>query len=166
MLPTAAVTSTTVQTVLTNPSACPPSSFRCQLPTQPTCGGCQNYQPCSSEGNSLTTAVHSPMPSFLSIGSQQCTAYTYQVQLTDCDKIVNGFSQCRYMYVASSPTRLDTSLTFFPDSSKSRSRPTVGERFFYAVQIISCSRFNPSTSASTILKQQASPRNGRSCSDR
>ena len=31
-------------------STCPPSSFRCQLPAQPTCGGCLSFQPCSSEG--------------------------------------------------------------------------------------------------------------------
>ncbi|CAF4655048.1 unnamed protein product [Rotaria sp. Silwood1] len=62
-------------------STCPPSSFRCQLPSQPTCGGCLNYQPCIIEG------------------TQPCLAYTYQIQLTDCDKIVNGVAQCRYQFI-------------------------------------------------------------------
>lgn len=38
-------------TLTTTSSACSSSSsFRCQLPSQPTCGGCLNYQPCSTQG--------------------------------------------------------------------------------------------------------------------
>ena len=62
-------------------SACPPSSYRCQLASQPTCGGCLGYQPCTTQGTQL------------------CTAYNYQIQLTNCDKVINGTAQCQYQFV-------------------------------------------------------------------
>ncbi len=41
----------TTNTLTTTSSTCSSSSsFRCQLPAQPTCGGCLNYQPCSTQG--------------------------------------------------------------------------------------------------------------------
>lgn len=37
-------------TTVTTTSGCSQSSFRCQLPSQPTCGGCLNFVPCISQG--------------------------------------------------------------------------------------------------------------------
>ncbi|CAF5157775.1 unnamed protein product, partial [Rotaria magnacalcarata] len=88
--PTAITTTTTVSTTVsafvpinilttigTTTSTCPQSSFRCRLPSQPTCGGCLNYQPCTTKG------------------TQQCIGYNLQPQLTGCDQIINGVAQCR-----------------------------------------------------------------------
>lgn len=47
------LTTNILTTTQTAPSRCPSSSFRCQLPSQPTCGGCLNYQPCITQGNFL-----------------------------------------------------------------------------------------------------------------
>ncbi|UJR36495.1 hypothetical protein I4U23_029216 [Adineta vaga] len=86
MLPTTKTTTTATATATstsiantTIPSTCS-SSYRCQLDSQPTCGGCLSYQPCNGQG------------------TQPCIAYNYQISLTGCDNIVNGIAQCRYQF--------------------------------------------------------------------
>lgn len=47
---TVSTSTTTITTTTTAASTCPTSSYRCQLSSQPTCGGCQSYQPCITQG--------------------------------------------------------------------------------------------------------------------
>ncbi|CAF1199636.1 unnamed protein product [Adineta ricciae] len=76
---TTSSTTSMLPSTTTSSSGCSTSS-RCQLASQPTCGGCLSYQPCTTDG------------------TQPCTAYNYQISLTGCDQIVNGVAQCRYQF--------------------------------------------------------------------
>ncbi|CAF1536478.1 unnamed protein product, partial [Didymodactylos carnosus] len=75
---TSTTTTFTSQATIATSNTCPSPSFRCQLATQPTCGGCLRYEPCLAQG------------------TQQCIVSAYQAQLVSCNQIINGVAQCSY----------------------------------------------------------------------
>ena len=91
---TTSSTTSMLPSTTTSSSGCSTSS-RCQLASQPTCGGCLSYQPCTTDGNVLNENSVFHIGLHL-LGTQPCTAYNYQISLTGCDQIVNGVAQCRY----------------------------------------------------------------------